>query len=57
MGNSGMSMTEKVHSGHMVKGKPGGGNILLSDGHAQWRKFQELHPWYDCVNQGVRFWF
>jgi prepilin-type N-terminal cleavage/methylation domain-containing protein/prepilin-type processing-associated H-X9-DG protein len=55
--NNGMSMTLKVHSGHMVRNLPGGGNILYLDGHAQWRKIQQMHPWYDCVNQGVRFWF
>jgi prepilin-type N-terminal cleavage/methylation domain-containing protein len=55
--NTGMSMTTPCHSGHMVKNLPGGGNILFLDGYAQWRIFREMHPWYDCVNQGVRFWF
>jgi len=56
--NTGMSMgNQLVHSGHMVKTQPGGGNILFLDGHAQWRIFKQMHPWYDCVNQGVRFWF
>jgi prepilin-type N-terminal cleavage/methylation domain-containing protein len=55
--NNGMSMTTLCHSGHMIKNLPAGGNILFEDLHAQWRPYRELHPWYDCYNQNVRFWF
>jgi prepilin-type N-terminal cleavage/methylation domain-containing protein len=55
--NSGMSMTTLCHSGHMVKNLPGGGNILFEDLHAEWRVFRSMHPWYDCYNQNVRFWY
>ena len=55
--NNGMSMTTLCHSGHMNKNVPAGGNILFEDSHAQWRIYRSLHPWYDCYNQNVRFWF
>ncbi|HXE42215.1 MAG TPA: prepilin-type N-terminal cleavage/methylation domain-containing protein [Candidatus Baltobacteraceae bacterium] len=55
--NSGMGMADFCHSGHLVKGIPGGGNILYLDSHAQWRKFREMHPWYDCRDRGVYFWY
>jgi len=55
--NNGMSMTTLCHSGHMNKNLPAGGNILFEDLHAQWRVYRELHPWYNCANQNVSFWF
>ena len=55
--NSGMGMTDLCHSGHMEKNVPGGGNILYLDSHAAWRRFSAMHPWYDCVDRTVHFWF
>ncbi len=55
--NSGMGMTELVHSGHMEKSVPAGGNILFLDSHASWRLFRNMHPWYDCNDRIVHFWF
>lgn len=55
--NSGMGMTELVHSGHMQKNTPAGGNILYLDCHASWRQLRAMHPWYDCNDRTVHFWF
>ncbi|HSY18947.1 MAG TPA: prepilin-type N-terminal cleavage/methylation domain-containing protein [Candidatus Acidoferrales bacterium] len=55
--NSGMNMTDLVHSGHLVKNVPAGGNILYLDCHAEWRRFKDMHPWYDCNDRTVHFWF
>jgi prepilin-type N-terminal cleavage/methylation domain-containing protein/prepilin-type processing-associated H-X9-DG protein len=55
--NSGMGMSQLVHSGHMQGNRPAGGNMLFLDGHAAWRPFKEMHPWYDCVDRTVHFWF
>jgi prepilin-type processing-associated H-X9-DG protein len=52
-----MGMTDLCHSGHMEKNVPGGGNILYLDSHAGWRRFSAMHPWYDCVDRTVHFWF
>jgi hypothetical protein len=41
----------------MEHSQPAGGNILYLDPDAQWRRFRDMHPWYDGVNQDVRFWF
>ena len=46
-----------THSGHLVKGKPEGANILFLDSHASWRVFRELGSWYDTGDRGVYFWF
>ena len=55
--NSGMGMNDLCHSGHMEKNVPGGGNILFLDSHAAWRRFGGMHPWYDCSDRTVHFWF
>ena len=55
--NSGMGMTDLVHSGHMQGSRPAGGNILYLDCHAAWRQFKDMHPWYDCNDRTVHFWF
>ncbi|MDE3068483.1 MAG: prepilin-type N-terminal cleavage/methylation domain-containing protein [Verrucomicrobiota bacterium] len=56
--NSGMGMGHQlVHSGHMDGIVPAGGNVLFLDSHAQWRRFRDMHPWYDCVDRSVHFWF
>jgi prepilin-type N-terminal cleavage/methylation domain-containing protein len=55
--NSGMNMTDLVHSGHMQKNVPAGGNILFEDCHAQWRQLKDMHPWFDCNDRTVHFWF
>ena len=55
--NSGMGMTDYCHSGHMSKNRPAGGNTLFLDCHAAWRRLADLHPWYDCNDRGVHFWF
>jgi prepilin-type processing-associated H-X9-DG protein len=41
----------------MEKNVPGGGNILFLDSHASWRIFKNMHPWYDCNDRTVHFWF
>jgi prepilin-type N-terminal cleavage/methylation domain-containing protein len=55
--NSGMGMTDFCHSGHLDKNRPAGGNILFLDAHAQWRPIREMHPWFDCRDRGVHFWY
>jgi prepilin-type N-terminal cleavage/methylation domain-containing protein/prepilin-type processing-associated H-X9-DG protein len=56
--NSGMGMgNQLVHSGHMERNKPAGGNVLFLDSHAEWRKLDNMHPWYDCADRTVHFWF
>jgi len=55
--NSGMGMTDFCHSAHMEKGVPAGGNILCMDAHAAWRRLRDMHPWYDCNDRTVHFWF
>jgi prepilin-type N-terminal cleavage/methylation domain-containing protein len=55
--NSGMGMSDYVHSGHMDGKVPAGGNTLFLDCHAAWRRFRDLHPWYDCNDRAVHFWF
>lgn len=55
--NSGVSMNSLCHSGHMEKNQPAGGNILFLDSHTAWRKLGALHPWYDCNDRTVHFWF
>ena len=55
--NSGMGMTDLCHSGHMEKNRPAGGNILFLDSHAAWRQLKALHPWFDCDDRTVHFWF
>jgi prepilin-type N-terminal cleavage/methylation domain-containing protein len=55
--NSGMGMTSLVHSGHMDKNVPAGGNVLYLDFHAKWKPLHDMHPWYDCTDRTVHFWF
>jgi hypothetical protein len=55
--NSGMGMNELVHAGHMQGKTPAGGNTLFLDCHASWRRFKEMHPWYDGNDRTVHFWF
>ena len=55
--NSGMGMNDLPHSGHMDGNKPAGGNILFLDGHASWRTFRLLGPWYETNDRNVFFWF
>jgi len=55
--NSGMGMNDLPHSGHMERNRPAGGNVLFLDGHASWRKFRNLGPWYETNDRNVFFWF
>ena len=55
--NTSMGMKEYSHSGHLQGRNPSGGNILFLDGHASWRRFRDLGPWYDTGDRGVFFWF
>jgi len=55
--NTSMGMKEYSHSGHLQGKIPSGGNILFLDGHASWRRFRDLGPWYDTGDRGVFFWF
>jgi prepilin-type N-terminal cleavage/methylation domain-containing protein/prepilin-type processing-associated H-X9-DG protein len=55
--NTTMGMKEFSHSGHLEGKNPSGGNILFLDGHATWRRFRDLGPWYDTGDRGVFFWF
>jgi prepilin-type N-terminal cleavage/methylation domain-containing protein/prepilin-type processing-associated H-X9-DG protein len=55
--NSGMGMTANSLSGHMDKRSPAGGNILWLDGHAAWRSFKQMKPYYETHDRDVRFWF
>lgn len=55
--NTTMGMKEYSHSGHLEGKNPSGGNILFLDGHAAWRRFRDLGPWYDTGDRGVFFWF
>ena len=56
--NSGMGLgNDMPHSGHMEKTKPAGGNILFLDGHAAWRKFRNLGPWYETNDRSVYIWY
>src|SRR5438094_6235651 len=51
--NTSMGMKEYSHSGHLQGRNPSGGNILFLDGHASWRRFRDLGPWYDTGDRGV----
>lgn len=44
-------------AGHMKKRLPAGANILFADGHAEWRPFAKMKPWYNCNDRDVYFWF
>ena len=55
--NSGMGMTENSLPGHLEKKQPAGGNLVFLDGHAGWRPFRQMKPWYDANDRTVRFWF
>ncbi len=57
MVGAGMGANDFCHSGHMLNGRPNGANILFVDCHAEWRRFRNLHPWYDCADRTVHFWF
>src|SRR5581483_1035809 len=48
----------KMNSSHMAKSLPAGGNILYMDGHADWRKFTDMHDpaWMQWQNVKY-FWF
>ena len=49
--------TGHLTTGHLVRDKPGGGNMLFVDGHAVWRTFKNIRVRYDANNQNVFFWF
>jgi len=60
MVGEGMDANDHSHSAHMIKNKPAGGNILFTDGHAEWRKFIDMHPWFDTNDTRfghVYFWY
>jgi prepilin-type N-terminal cleavage/methylation domain-containing protein/prepilin-type processing-associated H-X9-DG protein len=45
-------------SSHMQGSKPAGGNIVFVDGHAAWRPFKPMQPWYNVNGTpSIRFWF
>jgi prepilin-type N-terminal cleavage/methylation domain-containing protein/prepilin-type processing-associated H-X9-DG protein len=44
-------------AGHMKKKSPAGSNILFADGHADWRQFSKMKPWYNCNDRNVYFWY
>jgi prepilin-type N-terminal cleavage/methylation domain-containing protein/prepilin-type processing-associated H-X9-DG protein len=44
-------------AGHMKKKTPAGSNILFADGHADWRPFSKMKPWYNCNDRNVYFWY
>jgi prepilin-type processing-associated H-X9-DG protein len=44
-------------AGHMKGKLPAGANILFADGHADWRRFSKMKPWYNCNDRNVFFWF
>jgi prepilin-type N-terminal cleavage/methylation domain-containing protein len=59
MVGAGMGANDSSHSAHMQGGLPRGGNILFEDVHTEWRKYKNLHPWFDCQDgRGpYHFWF
>ena len=31
--------------------------LVFADGHADWRRFVKMKPWYNCNDRNVFFWY